>query len=111
MSVIAVDPIFFGDPKAAAMTVLGIGWGLSVRHQLGRDTTDGEALLAASCYQGAYAATRNVEVAPSEGTGLTLSPADMDEGTIALLTLVGGTQGYERVQYFITGYFGGLPSC
>lgn len=111
------DAYKYGD--FAAMTVLGIGWGLSVRHQLGRDTTDGEALLAASCYQGAYAATRNVEVAPSEGTGLTLSPADMDEGTIALLTLVGddnaygerGTQGYERVQYFITGYFGGLPSC
>lgn len=107
----------YGD--FAAMTLLGIGWGLSVRHQFGRDTDDGEALLAASCYQGAYAATRNVEVAPVGGSGLTLSPSDMDEGTIALLTLVGadtaygerGTQGYERVQYFITGYFGGLSSC
>lgn len=103
----------------AAMTLLGIGWGLSVRKQFGRETDDGEALLAASCYQGAYAATRNVEVAPDSGAGLTLSPSDMDEGTIALLTLVGsdnaygdrGTQGYERIQYFITGYFGGLASC
>lgn len=111
------DAYGYGD--FAAMTMLGIGWGLSVRSQLGRDTDNGEALLAASCYQGAYAATRNVEVAPTSGTGLTLSPSDMDEGTIALLTLVGaddaygerGTQGYERVQYFITGYFGGLSSC
>jgi predicted metalloprotease len=107
----------YGD--FAAMTMLGIGWGLSVRHQLGQETSDGAALLAAACYQGAYAATRNVAVAPVGGTGLTLSPSDMDEGTIALLTLVGadtaygdrGTQGYQRIQYFITGYFGGLPSC
>lgn len=111
------DAYEYGD--FAAMTMLGIGWGLSVRHQFGRDTENGEALLAASCYQGAYAATRNVEDPPASGTGLTLSPSDMDEGTIALLTLVGednaygerGTQGYERVQYFITGYFGGLPAC
>lgn len=108
------DAYEYGD--FAAMTLLGIGWGLSVREQLGRETSDGEALLAASCYQGAYAATRNVEDAPAS---LTLSPSDMDEGTIALLTLVGdenaygerGTQGYERIQYFITGYFGGLSSC
>ena len=108
------DAYEYGD--FAAMTLLGIGWGLSVRDQLGRATDDGDALLAASCYQGAYAATRNVADAPAS---LTLSPSDMDEGTIALLTLVGadsaygerGTQGYERVQYFITGYFGGLSSC
>ena len=57
--------------------------------------------------------------APASGSGLTLSPSDMDEGTIALLTLVSddsaygarGTQGYERVQYFIAGYFGGLAAC
>lgn len=106
----------YGD--FAAMTMLGIGWGLSVRHQFGRDTTDRAALLAASCYQGAYASTRNVESIDT-ATGLTLSPADMDEGTIALLTLVSDdeaygerdTTGYERIQYFITGYFGGLPSC
>ena len=111
------DAYEYGD--FAAMTMLGIGWGLSVRFQLGRETTDGESLLAASCYQGAYAASRNVAEAPASGSGLTLSPSDMDEGTIALLTLVSddsaygarGTQGYERVQYFIAGYFGGLAAC
>jgi predicted metalloprotease len=110
------DAYEYGD--FAAMTMLGIGWGLSVRAQLGRETTDGEALLAAACYQGAYAAARNVE--PAQSTGIiTLSPSDMDEGTIALLTLVPdddaygsrGTTGYQRVQYFIEGYFGGLPAC
>ncbi len=110
------DAYEYGD--FAAMTMLGIGWGLSVREQLGRETSDGPALLAAACYQGAYAATRNVE-SINTATSLTLSPSDMDEGTIALLTLVSadnaygdrGTQGYERVQYFITGYFGGLSAC
>jgi hypothetical protein len=97
--------------------MLGIGWGLSVRQQLGKVTTDGAALLAASCYQGAYAATRNVE--PNGKLTLTLSPADMDEASIALLSLVSdsdaygtrGTHGYERIQYFVQGYFGGLSGC
>lgn len=111
------DAYSYGD--FAPMTLLGLGWGLSVVNQLGRNTTDGKALLAASCYQGAYAATRNVDTSPAGGIGLTLSPADMDEASIALLILAGendaygsrGTSGFDRIRSFITGYFGGLPSC
>jgi predicted metalloprotease len=110
----------YKDGDFAAITMLSIGWGLSVVDQLGRDTTTGDALLAASCYTGAYAQTRNIAEIPEGSTQiLTLSPSDMDEASIALLTLVGasnaygdrGTQGYERIQYFITGYFGGLGAC
>lgn len=110
------DAYSYGD--FAPMTLLGLGWGLSVVNQLGRDTTTGTALLSASCYQGAYAASRNVDQGSSDGV-LTLSPADMDEASIALLLLAGendaygarGTSGFDRVRSFITGYFGGLPSC
>jgi predicted metalloprotease len=110
------DAYSYGD--FAAMTMLGIGWGLSAYAQLGHDPTTGDALLAASCYQGAYAATRNVDTTPA-GALLTLSPADMDEASVALLTLVGaddaygsrGTQGLDRIQSFITGYFGTIGAC
>lgn len=110
------DAYEYGD--FAPMTLLGLGWGMSVVNQLGRGTTDGAALLAASCYQGAYAASRNSDEPAGEYV-LTLSPADMDEASIALLLLAGqkdafgarGTSGFDRIHAFITGYFGGLPSC
>jgi hypothetical protein len=100
------------------MTVLGIGWGLAVASQLGKDPTTGQALLSASCYQGAYAATRNVESTPA-GAVITLSPADMDEASVALLLLIGqddafgsrDTQGFDRIRAFITGYFNSISAC
>ena len=100
-------------------TMFVFGWGLAVRHQLfGRSLDDGPALLAASCYAGAYAKSTNV---PPTTTGheFFLSPPDMDEATSAVLSLVGtdqaygsrGTTGFDRVQSFIKGYHGTLGVC
>jgi predicted metalloprotease len=93
------------------------GWGLAVRHQLfDRSLDDAGALLAASCYTGAYA--KDVNVAP-RANHFGLSPPDMDEATNAVLSLVGldeayssrGTTGLDRVLSFVKGYTGGLHVC
>jgi predicted metalloprotease len=92
------------------------GWGLAVRHQLfDRSLDDAGALLAASCYTGAYAKDINV----AQGRDFSLSPPDMDEATNAVLGLVGldeaygsrGTTGLDRVLSFVKGYIGGLSVC
>ncbi|HEY3087215.1 MAG TPA: neutral zinc metallopeptidase [Jatrophihabitantaceae bacterium] len=93
------------------------GWGLAVRHQLfDRSQDDAGALLAASCYTGAYAKDINVKPRPNH---FGLSPPDMDEATNAVLSLVGldeaygsrGTTGLDRVLSFVKGYSGGLSVC
>jgi predicted metalloprotease len=97
-------------------TLFAVGWGMAVRHQLFKRSTDDEAaLLAASCYTGAYAKDINVD----EGRTFLLSPPDMDEATSAMLNLVGqdntygarGTTGLQRIQSFVKGYQGGLSVC
>ncbi|MDQ2749282.1 MAG: hypothetical protein ABI775_08585 [Pseudonocardiales bacterium] len=97
-------------------TLFTVGWGLAVRHQLFKRSNDGpDALLAASCYTGAYAKDVNVD----EGRAFLLSPPDMDEATSAMLNLVGqdntygarGTSGLQRIQSFVKGYQGGLSVC
>jgi len=95
-------------------TLFAYGWGLAVRHQLfGHGLDDAAALLAASCYTGAYA--KDINIADFTTTHkFVLSPPDMDEATSAVLTLVGsddaygsrGTTGLDRVQAFIKGYSG-----
>lgn len=101
-------------------TLFVYGWALAVRHQLpgNRSLSDAAALLAASCYAGAYARYANVPPGAS-GHKITLSPPDMDEATSAVLSLVGteqaysarGTSGFDRVQAFVKGYQGGLSVC
>jgi predicted metalloprotease len=99
-------------------TLFSYGWGLAVRHQLfNRPLDDASALLAASCYSGAYAKDINVEQTKSKQ--FTLSPPDMDEATNAVLSVVGldqaygsrGTTGLDRVLSFVKGYNGGLSVC
>lgn len=100
-------------------TLFSIGWGMAVRHQLfNRSLTDGAGLLAAACYTGSYAKDINV-LNPTRGQLITLSPADLDKGTSAMLSLVGldqaygqrGTTGLQRIQSFVTGYAKGLSAC
>jgi predicted metalloprotease len=100
-------------------TLFVVGWGMAVRHQLfGRSTDDGPALLAASCYTGAYSKDINLENGDSTHPFI-LSPPDMDEATSAMLNLVGedstygarGTTGLQRIQSFVKGYNGGLSVC
>jgi predicted metalloprotease len=126
LSVLNIDPllgnvsIVENQPADFALgTLFVFGWGLAVRHQLfGRSLDDGAALLAASCYAGAYA--KNTNVPPNtQGHEFFLSPPDMDEATSAVLSLVGsdqaygsrGTTGFSRVQAFIKGYQGSLGVC
>jgi predicted metalloprotease len=104
----------YGD--YALGTLFAYGWGLAVRHQLfALPMTGNAALLAAGCYAGAYSKSVNVTTT----TGFELSPPDMDEATVAVLTMVGDplaygaqeTTGLDRIQSFKTGYFGGLNAC
>lgn len=103
-------------------TLFSIGWGLAVRHQLfNRSLDDAAALLAASCYAGAYAKDINVPATTKRPSNrqFILSPPDMDEATSAFLSLVGqeqafgarGTTGLDRVVSFVKGYSGGLSVC
>jgi predicted metalloprotease len=100
-------------------TLFAVGWGLAVRHQLfSRTTDDAPALLAASCYTGAYSKDVNLETGDATHKFI-LSPPDMDEATSAMLNLVGdratygarGTTGLQRIQSFVKGYNGGLSVC
>jgi predicted metalloprotease len=105
----------YGD--YALGTLFVYGWGLAVRHQLFKGSVDDRAaVLAAGCYAGAYSKSVNVaHVAAS----FSLSPSDMDEATVAVLTMVGdplaygaqGTTGLDRIQSFDDGYFHGLTGC
>lgn len=93
------------------------GWAMAVRTQLFQaDTQDRDAILAASCYGGAFTASINTD---EPNGGFALSPPDMDEATAAVIRMVPepeaygahGTTALDRIQSFTKGYFGGLPSC
>jgi predicted metalloprotease len=125
MSMLSVNPqtadvtIEQNQPGDFALgTLFSYGWGLAVRHQeFNRSLDDAAALLAASCYSGAYAKDINVE--QTQTKPFVLSPPDMDEATSAVLSLVGldeaygsrGTTGLDRVLSFVKGYNGGLSDC
>ena len=107
----------YGAGDFALGTLISFGWGMAVRHQLfGRELASRDALLAAACYTGAYARDINVEQGPR---AFTLSPPDMDEATIATLSMVGSsltfgsrdTTGLQRISSFNKGYFNGLSAC
>lgn len=108
------------QPADFALGVLfAIGWGMAVRHQLFNGSLyDRAALIAAVCYTGAYAKDINVET-PTHGQLVTLSPADLDKATSAMLDQVGldrafgsrGSTGLQRIQTFVKGYRDNLSSC
>ena len=96
-------------------SMFAYAWGMAVRAQFGLSTDGTDALIAASCYVGAYAKDINVET----GRTFTLSPPDMDEATITALKTVGldqyfgqrNTTGFQRIRAFNKGYFGTLTAC
>jgi predicted metalloprotease len=97
-------------------TLFVYGWSMAVRAQLFRaPTEDRDALLAASCYSGAFTASINT----GQSSSFQLSPPDMDEATSAVIKLVPSDKAYgahettalQRIQRFTEGYFGGLDSC
>jgi predicted metalloprotease len=113
--------LLFNQPADFTLgTLFVVAWGLAVRHQLfNRSTDDKAALLAASCYAGAYAEDINIKDDPSGKRQILLSPPDMDEATSAMLSVVGlpqafgdrGTNGRDRIAYFVKGYNGTLSVC
>jgi predicted metalloprotease len=113
--------LLFDQPADFALgTLFVVGWGMAVLHQLYGRPIDGKAaLLAASCYAGAYAKDINIPADPTNTRQILLSPPDMDEATSSMLTVVGrpeafgarGTTGRERIQYFVKGYNGGRAAC
>lgn len=115
--------LVFNQPADFALgNLFSVAWGLAVRHQLfGGSMDDRSALIAATCYTGAYAKDVNVaQNSPqAQGKEIILSPADLDEATSSMLELVGnprafgerGTSGLDRVQAFVKGYNGGLHAC
>jgi len=99
--------------------MISIGWGMAAMHQFFHgSTTTRDALLAAVCYSGAYAADINVSD-PDNTRPFVLSAPDMDEATSAVLDLVSsdrafgarGTSALDRVKRFVTGYSKGLSGC
>jgi predicted metalloprotease len=114
---IADEAYAYGD--YALGTLFVYGWGMAVRSKLfNRPLNNADALIAASCYAGAYSQSINVET-PTAPRTFALSPADMDEATAAVLTMVGdplaygarGTSSLDRIDAFVKGYFGGLKGC
>ena len=108
----------YGD--YALGTLFVYGWGLAVRHQLfGRDLASSDALIAAGCYAGAYSKSINIDTPSDPDRTFTLSPSDMDEATVAVLTMVGdpiaygprSTTALSRIGSYVKGYFGGLQVC
>jgi predicted metalloprotease len=98
-------------------TLFGYGWAMAVRAQLfGQPIDDKAALIAASCYSGAFTASINSDDPTSN---FQLSPPDMDEATEAVIKLVPmdqafgarGTTALDRIEAFTRGYFQGLPGC
>lgn len=109
----------YGAGDFALGTVIAYGWGMAVRHQLfGRELASRDALLAAACYTGAYAKDVNIDFEDAP-RGFALSPPDMDEATIATLSMTGSvltfgpreTTGLQRISAFNKGYFNGLSAC
>lgn len=102
-----------GDFALGAM--FAYAWGMAVRTQFGQSTEGQDALIAASCYVGAYAKDINV----TTGRDFSLSPPDMDEATVTVLRTVGkpgyfgmrNTTGFQRIKAFNKGYFGTLTAC
>jgi predicted metalloprotease len=108
------------QPGDFALGVLfSMGWGMAVRHQLFNSALDNrDALISAICYSGSYAKDINVAQA-THGQLITLSPADLDEATSAMLNRdiqargfgARGSTGLDRIQAFVKGYHRGLSSC
>jgi predicted metalloprotease len=99
--------------------VISVAWGMAAQYQFSKaPVTTREALLAAVCYSGAYAADINIEQSDATHQFI-LSAPDMDEATSAVLDLVSdehafsprGTSSLDRVKSFVTGYTKGLSGC
>jgi predicted metalloprotease len=120
-NVVAIDGAGFGRDAYdnigdfALITAVAIPYALDARDQLGLSTDDGDAIRSAVCSTGAYGRA----VYNGELEGVQISPGDLDEGVIFLLTY--GSEptvipdvdltGFQLVDIFRTGFTRGVEAC
>ena len=110
---LALEAYEIGD--FAVVAGVSIPFALAARDQLGLSTDDTEAIRSAVCMTGAYGRAVFDEVLPP----WVVSPGDIDEGVVFLLTY--GTDpevfprtelsGFQLVDLFRNGFVRGLDSC
>ena len=120
-NVVAIDGAGFGQDAYdigdfALITAIAIPYALDARDQLGLSTDDTEAIQSAVCSTGAYGrAVFDGEFADK----VTISPGDIDEGVIFLLSYgndpevipEAGLTGFQLVDVFRNGFTRGVEAC
>jgi hypothetical protein len=123
-NVVAIDGGFASEVYEigdfALISALSIPYALDARDQLGLSTDDADAIRSAVCSTGAYgrALFANEIDQPTERP-ITISPGDLDEGVVLLLTYGSDPAvipdvdltGFQLVDIFRTGFTRGVESC
>jgi predicted metalloprotease len=123
-NVVAIDSGFASEVYEigdfAVISAVAIPYGLDVRDQLGLSTDDSDAVRSAICSTGAYgrALFGNQIDQPTEDP-IAISPGDLDEGVVFLLTYGGDPEvvpdadltGFQLVDIFRTGFTRGVEAC
>jgi predicted metalloprotease len=103
----------------AVATMIGVQYAKAVQARLGVEGTPFARQLHADCLTGTWAASL---FTGERDDGLLLSPGDLDEAIVAMLSLGeapttlepdgrGDASGFERVTAYQQGFVGGLPAC
>jgi hypothetical protein len=120
-NVVAIDGAGFGRDAYenigdfALISAVAIPYALDARDQLGLSTDDGDAIRSAVCSTGAYGRA----VFNGELEGVQISPGDLDEAVIFLLTYGGDPEiipdvdltGFQLVDIFRAGFTRGVDAC
>jgi hypothetical protein len=119
-NVVAIDGRDFGAEAYdigdfALISAVAIPFALDARDQLGLSTDDADAIRSAVCSTGAYGRA----VFNGDLEGVQISPGDIDEGVIFLLTYGNDPEvipdvaltGFELVDVYRTGFLRGVESC
>ena len=124
-NVVAIDGAGFGTEvydigDFALITAVAIPYAQDVRDQLGLSTDDTDAVRSAVCSTGAYGrALFDDRIDQPEEPGVTISPGDLDEGVVFLLTYGNDPEvipsvdltGFQLVDIFRTGFTRGAEAC
>jgi predicted metalloprotease len=114
------DPAYSEIGDFAVATAISLPYALAGRSQLGLSADDGAATRSAVCLTGAYTANvYNGAFAAEEDGGITLSPGDVDEGVIFLLSYGVDdhvfpnvdSSGFELVGAYRAGFLQGAAAC
>ncbi len=124
-NVVAIDGEGFGSEAYeigdfALITAVAIPYALDARDQLGLSTDDTDAIRSAVCSVGAYGrALFDDRIEQPPDNPIAISPGDIDEGIVFLLTYGGDPAvipdvdltGFELVDIFRTGFTQGVEPC